>query len=74
MQFIILFDEVKYVFKSFKDGKSSDTDKAFLERLKYNTSNNLLSSLFLLLNIILLQVSVPSTWLHSVIVSLYKRY
>ena len=65
--------EVKTCHKTFKDNKSSGTDKVKTEALKYNTSHNLVSAIVLLLLQIWTCMSVPAQWLQASITCLYKK-
>ena len=66
-------EEVVKVLKSFKNNKSSGTDKLKTEGLKYNDSKNLIQAIILLLTLIWTYIKVPTAWLHSSIKCLYKK-
>ena len=65
--------EIKTVLKSFKNNRSSGTDKLKTEGLKYNDSKNLIHVLQTLLTIIWTTCTLPANWLHSSITCLYKK-
>ena len=66
-------EEVEKILKSFKNNKSSGTDRLKTEGLKYNDSKNLVKAVVLLLTLIWTFIKVPNSWLHSSINCLYKK-
>ena len=66
-------EEVIKALASFKNNKSSGTDRLKTEGLKYNSSNNLVKSIVMLMALIWSCIRVPSTWLHADITCLYKK-
>ena len=66
-------DEINDACKTFKNNKSSGTDKMPAEGLKYQESKKLTSALLLLFTLIWSLVSVPQTWLESSITCLFKK-
>ena len=65
--------ELKKALLSFKNNRSAGTDKLKTEVLKYNSSEKLLTFLFLLMSLIWSTLKVPCTWLHAEITSIYKK-
>jgi retron-type reverse transcriptase len=65
--------EIEDVLKSFKNNKSSGTDKLKTEGLKYNDSKNLIAAILILLSMIWTMVQVPAVWLHANITCLFKK-
>ena len=65
--------EVEEAARTFKNNKSSGTDKIPTEALKYQSSPRLLANLVLLLSMVWSLMAVPSDWLHSSITCLYKK-
>ena len=66
-------NEIQDVLKTFKNNKSSGTDKIKTECLKYNKSQSLLSAVVLLMTLIWNTVTVPTEWLHATITCLFKK-
>ena len=66
-------EEIKNVLKSFKNNKSSGTDKLKTEGLKYNESKQLILAILTLLTMIWTLVKVSIMWLHANITCLYKK-
>ena len=66
-------NEIEAVLKSFKNNKSSGTDKLKTEGLKYNDSKMLIHAVLTLMTFIWNTCTIPSTWLHSSITCLYKK-
>jgi len=65
--------EIKTVLKSFKNNKSSGTDRLRTEGLKYNNSEQLTRMLVALFTLIWTCIQVPASWLHATITCLYKK-
>ncbi len=65
--------EIKDSLKSFKNGKCQGTDKIHGEHLKYNTSDQFIMHLTLLLTTIWSTFVIPSSWLISSITCLFKN-
>ena len=65
--------EIQAARKTFKNGKSSGTDKLKTEGLKYNDSEMLIKALLLLMTLIWTCVKVPVIWLHATITCLFKK-
>ena len=65
--------EIQTARKTFKNGKSSGTDKLKTEGLKYNDSQMLIKALLLLMTLIWTCVRVPMVWLHATITCLFKK-
>ena len=66
-------EELRNVLKSFKNNKSSGTDKLKTEGLKYNESKQLILAILTLLTMIWTVVKVPIMWLHANITCLCKK-
>ena len=66
-------EEIKEACKTFKNNKSSGTDKVPAEGVKYSSSKNLFIYLTMLISLIWIQVAVPKSWLQLKIVCLYKK-
>ena len=66
-------NEIQDVLKTFKNNKSSVTDKIKTECLKYKKSQSLLSAILLLMTLIWNTVTVPTEWLHATITCLFKK-
>ena len=65
--------ELRTVLKSFKNNKSSGTDRLKTEGLKHNNSQQLINVLITLFTLIWTNIQVPIFWLHSSITCLYKK-
>ena len=65
--------ELRTVLKSFKNNKSSGTDRLRTEGLKYNNSQQLINVLITLFTLIWACIQVPVSWLHASITCLYKK-
>ena len=65
--------ELKTVLKSFKNNKSSGTDRLRTEGLKYNNSQQLIRVLITLFTLIWTCIQVPVAWIHASITCLYKK-
>ena len=66
-------EEVKNILKSFKNNKSSGTDKLKTKGLKYNESKQLILAILTLLTMIWTLVKVPIMWMLANITCLYKK-
>ena len=65
-------EEIKEACKTFKNNKSSGTDKVPAEGVKYSSSKNLFIYLTMLISLIWIQIA-PKSWLELKIVCLYKK-
>ena len=65
--------EIKQALSSFKNNRHAGTDKVKTEGLKYNSSEQLLTYLLLLMSLIWSTLKVPCTWLHAEITSIFKK-
>jgi len=68
-------EEMEHVLKTFEYNKSAGTDQLKTEGLKYNSSNQLIHVLLLLLTLIwsLVSVSMTKLKLHAIITCLHKK-
>ena len=65
--------ELENALHTFKNNKSSGTDKLKTEGLKYNSSKKLVNALMMLLTLIWTSISIPMVWLHALITYLHKK-
>ena len=66
-------EDMEKTTKSMKNGKCKDPSGVYSEQIKYNTSSKLMQILVTLMTLIWSTITVPSSWLHSLITCLYKN-
>ena len=66
-------DEVKKCQKTFKNNRSSGTDKTKTEGFKYNSSPALTTALAYVMLLIWTCIQVPKQWLQASVTCLYKK-